>query len=78
MLLFFQQVFSNVDGSIVITFMIHKLICGEGNNLLLAQLLATTLFMCGLSTIVMATIGVRYGFHCVVPKSKNKEFQGLI
>ena len=59
-----QQVFSNIDGSIVMSFIIHKFICGGDNNLLLAQLMATTMFMCGLCTIVMTTFGVRWKFSC--------------
>ncbi len=56
---FFQQVFANVDGAIVMSIIIHKHLCDDDNGLLLFKIMATTIFMSGICTIVMATIGVR-------------------
>ena len=35
------------------------MICGGNDTVLLAQIMATTFAMCGLSTFIMATFGVR-------------------
>ena len=48
-------------------YVIHANICAENNQTLLAELLATALFMVGLATFLQVTIGVRY----VLTKKKD-------
>ena len=55
----FQQMFANVDGCIINSFIVHMYLCDESNVLLLSKIMASAFFMTGLSTILMATFGVR-------------------
>ena len=51
--------FTNINGAILNSFVVHKLICGGDDNILLAKIMATSLGMCGISTIMMVTFGIR-------------------
>ena len=56
--------FTNINGTILNSFVVHKLICGGDDNIFLAKIVATSLGMCGMSTIMMVTFGIRQAmFH---------------
>ncbi len=56
------MVLTTLDGTIVVVYLIHASICAENNDVLLAQMMATALFMGGICTFLMVTFGVRYVF----------------
>lgn len=54
-----QLVLGTLSGPLVIMNLIHSEICGSHDNLLLAELLSTSIFMMGISTLLQVTFGVR-------------------
>ena len=56
---FFQSVLSNISGFITSAFIMYSLLCTNNDDLFYVQLLSTTIFLSGLSTVVQCALGVR-------------------
>jgi len=48
-----------VGGPVVVSFLIHKTVCATGDDLFLAELISSSLFCVGLSTILQVMVGIR-------------------
>ena len=58
--LFFQQVLMSLPGCVVTAVLVSGSVCGEHDEVLKAKLLATTIFLSGITTFLQVTFGVRY------------------
>ena len=50
---------STLSGPVAVCFVVHKTVCAEGDLLFLSELVGTTIFMCGLCTLIQVTFGIR-------------------
>ena len=57
---FFQQVLMSLPGCVVTAVLVSGSVCGEHDEVLKATLLATTIFLSGITTFLQVTFGVRY------------------
>lgn len=56
----FQQALTATAGIISMPILLHKALCMNGDTVGLSELIGTTFFTIGLSTMAQSTIGIRY------------------
>ncbi|OWF55077.1 solute carrier family 23 member 1-like [Mizuhopecten yessoensis] len=55
----FQQALLSISGSLAVSLLVAEVVCAEDNDEFKAKLLSSTLFMNGLTTFLMVTLGIR-------------------
>lgn len=55
----FQQALLSLSGNLTISLLVAEVVCAENDEEMKAKLLGTTLFMSGITTLMMIFVGVR-------------------
>ena len=49
---------TSAGGALIMAYMVYNNICGD-DDIMFAQLVATTIFMCGVCTVIQISMGIR-------------------
>ena len=54
-----QVALTVIAGPVAVAFLVHKNVCATGDDRLLAELIGSSLFAVGLTTVLQVTLGTR-------------------
>ncbi len=57
--LFVQIIMSNICNFLAVAYLVRENVCGQHDDIFFSQLLSTSIFMCGVTTVAQVTLGVR-------------------